>query len=212
MPVFGDAGVALRHAALDFDCAARGVEHAAELDQEAVAHHFEDAAFMFGDRRIEELAPVQFQGTQRALLIGLHEAAITHHVGGQYRRQPALNVLFAHSRPPSAEDRPYLILGLMGRAIIDGPYVQLGSVPDIAGSRTHVRCCCPRRGTQTWPRPSVWQVPGADIAKLRPRMLKPWRVPQVSSYIDAISRIPSTAFRSEHARQRYRPASDESFP
>ena len=58
MPIFGDAGIALDHAALDLDGAARRVDDAAELDQEAVAHHLEDAAAVLGDRWLEELAPM----------------------------------------------------------------------------------------------------------------------------------------------------------
>ena len=95
VPVFGNPGVALRHAALDFDRAARRIEHAAELDQEAVAHHLEDAPAMLGDGRIEELAAMLAKRAQRALFIGLHEPAVADDVGRQDGRQPALDLLLA---------------------------------------------------------------------------------------------------------------------
>jgi len=39
-------GVALNHAVLHLDCAAHGVDHAAELDEDAVAGTFDHAAVM----------------------------------------------------------------------------------------------------------------------------------------------------------------------
>jgi hypothetical protein len=40
--VFGEAGVPLRHAALDLDGAFDRVDHAAKLGEKAVAHQLED--------------------------------------------------------------------------------------------------------------------------------------------------------------------------
>ena len=97
LPVLGHASVALGHAALDLDGTARGVEHAGELDQETVAHHLEDASAMPGDDRIEELAAMLAQAAQRLLFIGLHEAAVADHVGGQDGRQPPLYMLLRHA-------------------------------------------------------------------------------------------------------------------
>ena len=91
VPVFRHPGIALGHAALDFDRAARRIEHAAELDQEAVAHHLEDAPAMLGDGRVEELAAMLAQRAHRALFIGLHEPAVANDVGRQYCRQPTLD-------------------------------------------------------------------------------------------------------------------------
>ena len=50
------AGVALDHAVLDFDGAAHRVDHAAELDDGAVAGALDDAAVMHGDGRIDQIA------------------------------------------------------------------------------------------------------------------------------------------------------------
>ena len=97
MPVLRHACVALGHAALDLDGTARGVEHAAELDQEPVAHHLEDAPAVPGDDRIEELAAMLAQAAQRLLFVGLHEAAVADNVGSQDRREPPFNKLLRHA-------------------------------------------------------------------------------------------------------------------
>ena len=97
MAVFRNPGIALQHPALDFDGAARRIEHAAELDQEAVAHHLEDAPAMLGDGGIEELAAMLAKRAERQLFVGLHQAAVADHVGRQDCRQPTLNLLLVHS-------------------------------------------------------------------------------------------------------------------
>ena len=50
------AGVALDHSALDFDRAAHGVDHAAELDDRAVAGALDDASVVDGDDRVDQVA------------------------------------------------------------------------------------------------------------------------------------------------------------
>ena len=55
-PFGRQAGVALDHAALDFDGAAHRVDHTAEFDDRAVAGALDDAPAMCGDRRVDEIA------------------------------------------------------------------------------------------------------------------------------------------------------------
>ncbi len=50
------AGIALDHAVLHFECAAHGVNDAAELNDAAVAGALDDAAMMDGDRGIDQVA------------------------------------------------------------------------------------------------------------------------------------------------------------
>jgi hypothetical protein len=50
------SGVALDHAALHLEGAAHGVDHAAELDDRAVAGAIDDAAMMGGDGGVDEVA------------------------------------------------------------------------------------------------------------------------------------------------------------
>ena len=98
VPVLGNSGVALRHAALDFDRAARRVKNAAELDQEAVAHHLEDAPAMLGHGGIEELAAMLAKRAQRALLVGLHEPAVANDVGRQDGGKSTFNAFRGHPK------------------------------------------------------------------------------------------------------------------
>jgi hypothetical protein len=98
VPVLGDPGIALAHAMLDLKSAACRVEDAAELDQEAVAHHLEDAPAVLGDSRIEELTAMLAERFQGALFICLHQPAVANDVGSQYGCQPTLDILLAHGR------------------------------------------------------------------------------------------------------------------
>ena len=68
-------GVALDHRCLDFDCAAHGVDHAAELDDRAVASALDDAAVMDGDDRIDQVAAKRPEPRQDPILVGAGEPA-----------------------------------------------------------------------------------------------------------------------------------------
>jgi hypothetical protein len=85
------AGVALGHAELDFDCAAHGVDHATELDEDAVAGALDDAASMNRDRRVDEVAAKRAQPRKNQFLTDACEPAVADNVGGEDRREfPAL--------------------------------------------------------------------------------------------------------------------------
>ena len=67
-PVLRHFDIALDHRALHFDRAADGVDHAAELDDAAVAGALDDAAMMHGDERVDQVAakgPKAGQGRSR---------------------------------------------------------------------------------------------------------------------------------------------------
>ena len=55
--ILGLAGVALDHAVLHLDGAAHGVDHAAKLDETAVAGALDDAPMMRGDRGVDQIGP-----------------------------------------------------------------------------------------------------------------------------------------------------------
>ena len=82
-----DTHVALDHGALDFDRAADGVDHAAELDDAAVASAFDDTPMMRIDRGIDQVASQPPQSRQGSTLVGSGEAAVTNHVGDKDRRK-----------------------------------------------------------------------------------------------------------------------------
>ena len=56
-PFRRDARIARDHTVLDLDGAAHGVDHAAKLDDRAVAGALDDAAVMGGDRGVDQVAP-----------------------------------------------------------------------------------------------------------------------------------------------------------
>ena len=62
--------VALDHAVLHFDGAAHRVDHAAELDNRAVAGALDDATVMHGDGRIDQIAAQRPQPRQDAIFVG----------------------------------------------------------------------------------------------------------------------------------------------
>jgi hypothetical protein len=82
-----NAGVALDHGGLDFDRAAHGVDHAAELDDRAVAGALDDAAVMHGDDRVDQVAAERPEPRQRAIFIRPGEPAVARDVGHQNRRE-----------------------------------------------------------------------------------------------------------------------------
>jgi hypothetical protein len=79
-------GVALDHAILHLDRAAHGVDHAAELDQAAVAGALDDAPVMQGDGRVDQVAAERTQPRQNAILVRSREPAIADDIRDQNRR------------------------------------------------------------------------------------------------------------------------------
>ena len=67
--------------ALDGERAVHRIDHAAELDQGAVADQLDDAAVVGGDGGVEKGLAVSLQGGERAGLVGAHHARIADDVG-----------------------------------------------------------------------------------------------------------------------------------
>jgi hypothetical protein len=63
------ARVPLGYRLLDLDCAAHRIDDAGKFDQQAVAGGLDDAALVFGDFRIEELAAQRLEALVRGFLI-----------------------------------------------------------------------------------------------------------------------------------------------
>ena len=79
------AGVALDHALLHLDRAAHGVDHAAELDEAAVAGSLDDAPVMRVDGGVDEVAAQSPQPRQGAILVRAGEPAVADHIGDEDR-------------------------------------------------------------------------------------------------------------------------------
>src|ERR1700733_2398460 len=85
-----------------------GIDHAAELDNGAVADQFYDPPVMGGDGGVEDDLAVPFQGAERAGLIGAHEAGIADHVGSENRRELTVDAFLGHvfpTIPPRINER-----------------------------------------------------------------------------------------------------------
>jgi hypothetical protein len=89
----GDAVIAQRHLALQFDRAAHCIDDARKLGQQPVAGSFDDATAMLGDLGVRHFAAQRRQGSVRALLVLAHQPRIAHDIGRQDRRQPTLDAL-----------------------------------------------------------------------------------------------------------------------
>ena len=95
------AGVALDHAVLHLDRAAHRVDHAAKLDEAAVAGALDDAPMMRGDRGINQIAAQRPQPRQRSLLVRPGEPAVADNIGDQDRCNfPGLAHGAPSRRPP----------------------------------------------------------------------------------------------------------------
>src|ERR1700730_13825335 len=62
---------------------------AADLHQHAVAGIFDNAAVMFADLRVQQLAAMRHEAPVRALFIRPHQARVADHVGAQNRGKAA---------------------------------------------------------------------------------------------------------------------------
>ena len=81
---------------LNLDRAAHRVDHAAELDQRAVAGALHHAPVVHRDRRVDEIAAQRPEPRQGAVLVRAGQPAEADDVGGQDRREFAG---FAHGTP-----------------------------------------------------------------------------------------------------------------
>ena len=107
-------GVSLRHALLDFHCAAQGIDNAAELHEETIAGRLHQPAMMLADFRVYYFGSNRPEPVQRSLFITPDQARIAGHIGCQDRRQPAFSAdplsrthrSYPVSKPSSGSDLP----------------------------------------------------------------------------------------------------------
>src|SRR5262249_9010212 len=89
-------GIPLDHAILHLDRAAHRLDHAAKLDEHAVARTFDNSTMMHCNGRIDQIAAERSQPRQRPILVGAGEPTEPNDIGGQNRRNlPG----FGHARP-----------------------------------------------------------------------------------------------------------------
>ena len=82
--------------ALHRKCAVYGIDHAAELDDGAIADQLHDAAVVGDDGWVEDGLSVPLQSGQRARLVGSHQARIADHIGREDCRQFTVDACVGH--------------------------------------------------------------------------------------------------------------------
>ena len=106
-PILGDLGGAVSHRRLHLDRAAHGIDHARELQQQAVARGLDDAPSVAGDCRVDHLLAKGFQRRQRAALVAAHQPRVARDVGRDDGGKAALLLQVANSASVSpAAARP----------------------------------------------------------------------------------------------------------
>ena len=80
-------GLAVGHRGLDRDGAFDGVDHARELDQQAIAGGLDDMAVVVGDLRVDQLATMRLLAHDRVLFVEFHKPGEADHVGGENCRE-----------------------------------------------------------------------------------------------------------------------------
>jgi hypothetical protein len=89
--ILGQRGIARALGTLDIDGTADGVDDAAELDQQAVAHGLDQSAVVLGNPRLEYVVEIGLESRARPLLVDLAEAAIAGDIGDHHGSEPALH-------------------------------------------------------------------------------------------------------------------------
>jgi hypothetical protein len=101
----GEFGIALRHLTLHVDGAAHGIDDAGELDQQAVARGFDQAAAVVDDAGFKDAGAVRGERGDRALFIEADEAAVACDVGGQHGGEPPVQAILRHHALPLRRPR-----------------------------------------------------------------------------------------------------------
>jgi hypothetical protein len=101
------ARVPLGHRLLNLNRAAQRTDHAAELDEQAVAGSLDETAVVLVDLRIDQVAAQRLEAFERALLVGLDQPRIPRHISGEDRRETAFDASWPcglHGASPVAND------------------------------------------------------------------------------------------------------------
>jgi len=158
VPVVRHTRVASRHSALCFDRAADGVHDADELDRDAIACAFDDAAAMFRDRGLQEFMAVGVEPGERAFLVGSHQSAVSGDIRCENGRKPPLHTMFGHTARPCLPPCSARVYGqASGVSICAASPARAGVIP---GEASPSRA---RRGKGTQSTAKIW-IPFPRIA------------------------------------------------
>ena len=137
------------HGVLHFDRAAHRVDHAAELDDRAVAGALDHPALVHGDGGIDQIAAQRPEPRERPLLVGAGEPRKADDVGSQNRRRAcgsrSRRASGASTKANSTKTRSAMLL-LRLREAINPPrakagMVRFGHLARHRGERPLLRIC-----------------------------------------------------------------------
>jgi hypothetical protein len=106
----------------------------AELDQDPIAHKFDNSTTMLNNRRLQNFRAAGLERNEGAGLIPLHEAAVPDDISGQDCSEPALDAFFGHCALGSRCDK----LQLRDRPESIATDFRSGSDPDLGEWRAGV--------------------------------------------------------------------------
>ncbi len=84
-PILWHVRISPLHALLDLHGTPDCISHTVELHEHAVARRLDDPALVLCDGGIDQFYPVRLEAGERACFVGLHQPAITCHIGCQDR-------------------------------------------------------------------------------------------------------------------------------
>jgi hypothetical protein len=121
--VLGGCIVPRRHLPLQRDGAGDRFDDAREFDQDSIAGSLDDASLVLGDLRVDQIAAQRPEARQGAGLVPFHQAAVSHDVGRQNGREPALDPLCAQPVLPGDPVRPSILRRFAGfRYMLNSAY------------------------------------------------------------------------------------------
>jgi len=122
-------GIWRSHRTLNFHGTTRGIDHAGEFHQHPVTGRLNNATAMRSNCGIDEGFSCRLEPSQRAFLVGLHQATIAGDIRRQNSRKPSLHPLFRQTKSPIPETE--LSHQSMPGSLRARPDVRFGSLADI---------------------------------------------------------------------------------
>jgi len=94
--ILRDTVRAPRRTLLNLDRAAHCFYGARKLDEDPIAHRFDDATCMLSNDGVDDLPAMRLESGERAFLVRLHQPAVAGDIGGKNSGEAALGAYFSH--------------------------------------------------------------------------------------------------------------------
>ncbi len=94
--IFGNGSVTPDHGTLDFHRAAHSIDCTCKFDQGTIASSLDDAAAVFVDLGVDEVATARLKRCESAFLVNAHQTAVTGNIGREDSSQPPFDTRLGH--------------------------------------------------------------------------------------------------------------------